>query len=104
MIEVKGGNPTNSLLYFGPSPHHAIEWFHVACCYVPSEAPLDFLSSLYGICYFKLSSLIQLSQFNGVGASMVKWTQKVFWYTKIMMFLIKGLKVVAKCCLNGKFP
>ena len=35
-----------------------------------------------------------------VGASMVKWTTKVLRYTNTMMFLVKGLEVVAKHCLN----
>ena len=34
-----------------------------------------------------------------VGASMVKWTKKVLLYPKaIVFFLVKHLKVVAKCC------
>ena len=35
-----------------------------------------------------------------MGASIVKWTKKVLRYIKIINFLVKGLKVVAKCCLN----
>ena len=31
---------------------------------------------------------------------MVKWTQRVFQYNKIKISLVKGLKVVANCCLN----
>ena len=31
---------------------------------------------------------------------MVKWTKKVFQYLKTMVFWVKHLKVVAKCCLN----
>ena len=31
---------------------------------------------------------------------MVKWTKKVLWYTKTIIFLVKGLKVVAKYRLN----
>ena len=34
------------------------------------------------------------------GASMVKWTKKVLRYTKTKIFLVKGLKVVAKRYLN----
>ena len=34
-----------------------------------------------------------------MGASIVKWTKIVLWYTKTIFFF-KGLKVVAKCCLN----
>ena len=33
-------------------------------------------------------------------ASMIKWTKKVLRYTKTIMFLVKGLKVVAKHCVN----
>ena len=33
-----------------------------------------------------------------VGASIVKWTKKVLRYMKAMIFLVKCLKVVAKCC------
>ena len=36
-------------------------------------------------------------------ASMVKWTNIVLRYTKIVIVLVKGLKVVAKCCLNYMF-
>ena len=39
-----------------------------------------------------------------MGASMVKWTKKVLWYTKTLFVLVKGLKVVAKHCLNWIFP
>ena len=37
-----------------------------------------------------------------MGASMVKWTQKVLRYNKIKPFFsfLKGLKVVPKCCLD----
>ena len=38
-----------------------------------------------------------------LGASMVKWTKKVLWYIKTIISLVKGLKVVAKCCLNWIF-
>jgi hypothetical protein len=38
-----------------------------------------------------------------MGASMVKWTKKVLWYTKTIIFLVKGLKVVAKSYLNWNF-
>jgi hypothetical protein len=38
-----------------------------------------------------------------VGASMVKWTKKVLQFTKTIMILVKGLKVVAKYCLNWNF-
>ena len=31
---------------------------------------------------------------------MVKWTNKMLRCTKIIIFLVKGLKVVAKRCLN----
>ena len=31
---------------------------------------------------------------------MVKWTKKVVWYTKTIIDVVKGLKVVAKCCLS----
>ena len=31
---------------------------------------------------------------------MVKWTKKVLRYTKTIIFLVKGLKVVVKRCLN----
>ena len=34
------------------------------------------------------------------GASMVKWTKRVLRSTKTIIFLVKGRKVVAKCCLN----
>ena len=34
---------------------------------------------------------------------MVTWTKKVLRYTKIIRALIKGLKVVGKCCLNWGF-
>ena len=34
------------------------------------------------------------------GASMIKWTKKVLRYTKTIIFGIKSLKVVAKCCFN----
>ena len=36
-------------------------------------------------------------------ASMVKWTKKTLRNTKTMMFLVKNLKLVAKCCLNWGF-
>ena len=32
--------------------------------------------------------------------SMVKWTKKMLQFTKTIIFLVKGLKVVAKRCLN----
>ena len=35
-----------------------------------------------------------------MGASMVKWTKKVLQYTKPIISWVKGLKVVAKRCLN----
>ena len=35
-----------------------------------------------------------------LGASMVKWTKKVVWYTKTIIVLVKGLKIVEKGCLN----
>ena len=38
-----------------------------------------------------------------VGASMDKWTQIALKYTKIIIFFVKGLKVVARCCLNWIF-
>ena len=31
---------------------------------------------------------------------MVKWAKKMLWYTKTINVLVKGLKVVVKCCLN----
>jgi hypothetical protein len=31
---------------------------------------------------------------------MEKWTKKVLRYTKTIITLVKGLRVVAKCCLN----
>ena len=31
---------------------------------------------------------------------MVKWTEKVLQYTKTIILLVKGLKVVAKRCLD----
>ena len=31
---------------------------------------------------------------------MVKWTKKVLRYAKIVNFLAKGLKAIAKCCLK----
>ena len=31
---------------------------------------------------------------------MVKWINKVFRYTRTIMFWVKGLKVVAERCLN----
>ena len=34
-----------------------------------------------------------------MGASMVKWTNIVLWYTKTIFVLVKVLRVVAKCCL-----
>ena len=35
-----------------------------------------------------------------MGASMVKWTtKKMLWYTKTILFLVKGI-IVAKHCLN----
>ena len=34
---------------------------------------------------------------------MVKYTGKVPQYSKIIMFLVKRLKVVAKCCLFWNF-
>ena len=38
------------------------------------------------------------------GASMAEWTKKKLQYIKtIIFFLVKGLKVVAKCCLNWIF-
>jgi hypothetical protein len=33
-----------------------------------------------------------------LGASMVKWTEIVLWYAKTIIFLVEGLKVVAKSC------
>jgi hypothetical protein len=38
-----------------------------------------------------------------MGASMVKWTKKVLWFTKTIFFLVKGLKVVAKHCFKLDF-
>ena len=39
-----------------------------------------------------------------MGASMIKWTKIVLWYIKVMfLFLVKGLKVLAKCCSNWIF-
>ena len=38
-----------------------------------------------------------------MGASMVKWIKIMLRYTKIMIVLVKGLKVVAKCCLSWVF-
>ena len=35
-----------------------------------------------------------------MGASMVKWTKKVLQYTKFIIIWVKGLKVVAKHCLD----
>jgi hypothetical protein len=35
-----------------------------------------------------------------MGANMVKWTNKMLRYTKIIIPLVKGLNIVAKCCLN----
>ena len=37
------------------------------------------------------------------GASMVKWTKKVLRYTKTIIFLVKGLKVIAECYLKLGF-
>ena len=37
------------------------------------------------------------------GASMVKWTKKGFWLTKTINLLVKGIKIVAKRCLNWIF-
>ena len=34
---------------------------------------------------------------------MVKWTQKVLMYTKPIIYLVNGLKVIAKHCLNWVF-
>ena len=34
---------------------------------------------------------------------MVKYMEKMLWYTKTIIFLVKRLKVVAKCCLNWIF-
>ena len=34
------------------------------------------------------------------GANMVEWTRKMLRYTKTIIFGVKGLKAVAKCCLN----
>ena len=34
---------------------------------------------------------------------MVKWTTKVLWYTKTIIDVVKGLKVVAKCCVSWIF-
>ena len=34
------------------------------------------------------------------GASIVKWTKKVFWYIISISFLVKRLKVVVECCIN----
>ena len=35
-----------------------------------------------------------------LSASMVKWTKKMIRCTKVIIFLVTCLKVVAKCCLN----
>jgi hypothetical protein len=35
-----------------------------------------------------------------LGASMVKWTKKVFQYTNTVNFLVKGLKEATKCGSN----
>ena len=35
-----------------------------------------------------------------LGVSMVKWTKKMLRYTKTITFLVKGLKAIAKRCLN----
>ena len=35
-----------------------------------------------------------------LGTNMVKWTKKVLRYTKAIVFLVKCLKVVAKCSLD----
>ena len=34
---------------------------------------------------------------------MVKSTTKVLWYTKTIIDVVKGLKVVAKCCVSWIF-
>ena len=38
-----------------------------------------------------------------MGASTIKYTEKVLLYTKSMMFLVKRLKAIAKCCSNWIF-
>ena len=38
-----------------------------------------------------------------LGARMVKWTKKMLQYTKTILFLVKGLKVVTKYCLDWDF-
>ena len=38
-----------------------------------------------------------------MGASMVKWTKRVLRYANTIILLVKGLKVVAKHCLNWFF-
>ena len=47
-------------------------------------------------CTFKLTSTFLIA----LGASMVTWTKKMLRYTKTIFFLVKGLKVVAKRCLD----
>ena len=37
------------------------------------------------------------------GASLVKWTQKVLMYLKTVVFWVKRLKVVVRCCLYVTF-
>ena len=46
-----------------------------------------------------LSSFVHLSQ-HDMGPSIVKWTKQMLRYMKAMVFLVKGPKVVAKCCLK----
>ena len=43
---------------------------------------------------------IIINRSSNLGASMLKWTKKVLQYPKTIIFLVKRLIVVAKCCLD----
>ena len=38
-----------------------------------------------------------------MGGSMVKYIEKVQWYIKTIIFLVKRLEVVVRCCLGETF-
>ena len=78
-----------------------VDFFNIC----PKKAVLKKNSSLT-ILFSSLKFIFSSPKFflsNNCYASMVKWTKKVLCYTKTIIFLVKGLKVVAKSYLNWIF-
>ena len=76
---------------------------NAAQIHIGNHIDVSFLFFFFFLFKWYITCLLHNTKQLAWGASTVKYMEKMLRYTKIIMFLVKRLKVVAKCYLNWIF-